>query len=143
VSALRQVVESGSYRPAAGQVADAIFEHWCSLRPEGRLSCEAWSMAMASSDLSVRLNVEQAVPVEATPATQGKASGKDGQGEPRRRLPPSEECSDEKSSTNWRRARTIHRSAALTAWLDRADKLKCNPMAALLIRASMTVCNCR
>lgn len=53
---------------------------------------------MASSDLSVRLNVEQAVPVEATPATQGKASGKDGQGEPRRRLPPSEKCSDEKSS---------------------------------------------
>jgi len=27
VDALRQVVDSGSYRPAAGQVANAIFEH--------------------------------------------------------------------------------------------------------------------
>jgi hypothetical protein len=43
------------------------------------------------------LNVEQAVPVEATPATQGKAAGKDGKGESRRRLPPSEKSSDEKS----------------------------------------------
>jgi len=51
---------------------------------------------LAGFDLSIRLNLEQAVPVEATPATQGKAPGKDGEGKPRRQLAASEKSSDEK-----------------------------------------------
>lgn len=55
-------------------------------------------MASSSSDLSVRLNLEPAAPVEATPAPQGKAAGKDGEGKPRRQLPPAQKSADEKSS---------------------------------------------
>jgi hypothetical protein len=52
-------------------------------------------MALGSSDLSVRLNVEQAVQVENTPAAHGEAPGKDREGKPRRERRPSENSADE------------------------------------------------
>lgn len=52
-------------------------------------------MVLGSSDLSVRLNVEQAA--EATPTAEGKNAGKDGEGKPRRQRRPSENSADEHS----------------------------------------------
>ncbi len=37
------------------------------------------------------------MPIEASPATQGKAAGKDGEGKPRRQPPPGEKSPDEGS----------------------------------------------
>jgi len=49
---------------------------------------------MESSDLSIRLNVEQMAPVSATPAVQAQSSSGEKEGEPRRHPPPPEPAAE-------------------------------------------------
>ena len=50
---------------------------------------------MESSDLSIRLNVEQTAPVSEAPAVQGKSLAKNDEGRQRRRpLPPKEAAAE-------------------------------------------------